>query len=117
LYAIRRFLKEEGDASVIIPAVVATSNQEINVMKEIAKTIIDALDPNILTKPKEVIKQEIDNIATRAISDNQSIGSILAPPKPPREPTFTERVGDFAIKAGAGVVIWELVKRAIGGRG
>lgn len=116
LYAISRFTREEGDASVIIPAVVATSNQEINTLKEIAKTIIDALDPNILTKPKEVIKQEIDNIATRAISDNQSIGSILAPPKP-REPTFTERVGDFAIKAGAGVVIWELVKRAIGGRG
>ena len=116
LYAISRFTKEEGDASVIIPAVVATSNQEINTMKEIAKTIIDALDPNVLVKPKDVIKQEIDNVATRAISDNQSLGNILAPPKP-REPSFTERVGDFALKAGAGVIAWELLKRAIGGRG
>jgi hypothetical protein len=116
LYAIRRFLKEEGDASVIIPAVISTSNQEINTIKEIAKTIVDALDPNILVKSKEEIKAEIDSIASRAISDNQALGSILAPPRP-REPTLTERVGDFAIKAGAGVVIWELVKRAIGGRG
>jgi hypothetical protein len=116
LYAIRRFLREEGDASTIVPVVITTSNQEINAMKDIAKIIIDALDPNILVKPKDVIKQEIDNVATRAISDNQSLGSILAPPKP-REPTLTERVGDFAIKAGAGVVIWELVKRALAGRG
>jgi hypothetical protein len=116
LYAISRFLREEGDASTIVPVVITTSNQEINAMKEIAKTIIDALDPNVLTKPKEVIKQEIDNVATRAISDNQALGSTLAPPKP-REPTLTERVGDFAIKAGAGVVIWELVKRALAGRG
>jgi hypothetical protein len=67
-------------------------------------------------KPKDVIKQEIDNVATRAISDNQSLGSILAPPKP-REPTLSERVGDFAIKAGAGIIAWELLKRVIAGRG
>jgi hypothetical protein len=114
LYAIRNFFKQEGDARVIIPAVITTSNQEINTMKEIAKIIIDALDPSILSKPKNVIKQEIDNIATRAISDNNALGNTLTPPK---EPTLSERVGDFAIKAGAGIIAWELLKRVIAGRG
>jgi hypothetical protein len=116
LYGIKKFLKEDGDASVIIPAVIATSNREIEALAEIAKTIIDALDPNILVKPKEVIKQEIDAVATRAKSDNQALGDILAPPKP-KEPTFTERLGDFAVKAGAGILIWELAKRALARRG
>jgi hypothetical protein len=115
LYAISRFTRDEGNASTIIPAVITTSNQEINTMKEIAKTIVDALDPSILAKPKEDIKQEIDNLARRAISDNQALGNILAPPKP-REPTLSERIGDFAIKAGAGIIAWELLKRAIAGR-
>jgi hypothetical protein len=114
-YSIRRFLKEEGDAKIIIPTVIATSNQEIEVMKEIAKTIIDALDPNILVKPKDVIKQEIDNIANRAISDNIALQNVLTPPEE-KKPSLPERIGDFALKAGAGIVAWELLKRVVSGR-
>jgi hypothetical protein len=116
LYALKNFLKDDGDANVIVPAVIATSNREIDITAEIAKAIIDALDPAVLIKPKEVIKQEIDAMAGRAKSDNQSLGNSLAPPKP-REPSFAERVGDFALKAGAGVVAWELFKRIIAERG
>jgi hypothetical protein len=114
LYAIRNFFKQEGDARTIIPVVIETSNREIETMARIANIIIDALDPSILTKPKERIKEEIEAAAGRAIADNISLGNTLTQPK---EPSITEKIGDFAIKAGAGIVAWELLKRVISGRG
>jgi len=110
VWGLKQLFKEEGDAKVIIPVVVESSNKEIEAMGEIAKTIVDALNPVLLSKPKDVVKQEIDRVVGEAKTENKALEERLTV-TPPKPPTIVDRIVDFTTKGAIAIAIWELLRR------
>ncbi len=112
VYTLASLFKVKG-AEEIIDTTVKTSNTEIETMGRIAEAIIDALDPRLFVKDKEVVKQEIRSITTQAKEENERVGEI-AKANVREPPGLIDRVKDFAVKGAVAVVGWEVLKRITG---
>jgi hypothetical protein len=112
VYTLASLFKVKG-AEEIIDTTVKTSNTEIETMGRIAEAIIDALDPRLFVKDKEVVKQEIRSITTQAKEENERVGEI-AKANVREPPGLVDKVKDFAVKGAVAIVGWEVLKRVTG---